>query len=96
MQKEDKFMIRVVSSLSKLMRFGEKEVLVEEGYPFTEILFFVKGEANIYKRLRLENKHTSWEEVILMGKLSEGDVFGEKYYMDKEVSGVKIVSIHRG
>lgn len=36
-------MIRVVSSLSKLMRFGEKEVLVEEGYPFSEILFFVKG-----------------------------------------------------
>lgn len=46
--------------------------------------------------MRLENKHGSWEEVILMGKLSEGDVFGEKYYMEKEVSGVKIVSIHRG
>jgi hypothetical protein len=36
-------MIRVVSSLSKLVQFGEKEVLVEEGHPFGEILFFVKG-----------------------------------------------------
>jgi CRP-like cAMP-binding protein len=75
-------MIRVVSSLSKLIKFGEKEVLIEEGYPFTEILFFVKGEVNVYKRLKLENKNgVSWEEVILMGKLCEGDVFGEKYYM---------------
>ena len=31
-----------------------------------------------------------------MDKLGEGDVFGQKYYMDKEPSGVKIVSVHRG
>ena len=97
MQKEEKFMVRVVSSLSKLVRFGEKEVLVEEGQPFSEILFFVKGEASVYKRLRLRGKAgVCWEEVVLMGRLSEGDVFGEKYYMDKESSGVKIVSTHRG
>ena len=46
--------------------------------------------------MKLENKSGVWEETILMGKLSEGDVFGEKYYMDKEPSGVKIVSVHRG
>lgn len=31
-----------------------------------------------------------------MGKMGEGDVFGEKYYMGKELSGVRIVSVHRG
>ena len=36
-------MVRIVSSLSKLVRFSEKEVLVEEGQPMNEILFFVKG-----------------------------------------------------
>jgi CRP-like cAMP-binding protein len=89
-------MIRIVSSLSKLVKFSDKEVIIDEGQPFNEILFFVKGEANIYKKLKLESKHGAWEETILMGKLSEGEVFGEKYYMDKESSGVKIVGVHRG
>ena len=31
-----------------------------------------------------------------MGKLCEGDVFGEKYYLEKEPSSVKIVGVHRG
>ena len=69
-------MIRIVSSLSKLVKFGEKDILVDEGQPFTDILFFVKGEANIYKKLKLQGKGGTWEETILMGKLSEGDVFG--------------------
>lgn len=46
-------MIRVVSSLSKLIKFNEKEIMVEDGQSFNDILFFVKGEANVYKRLRL-------------------------------------------
>lgn len=54
-------MIRVVSSLSKLVKFNENEVLVEEGQPFNEILFFVKGEANIYKKLKMEGKNGAWE-----------------------------------
>ena len=53
-------MIRVVSSLSKLVKFNEKQVLVEEGQPFNDILFFVKGEANIYRKLKLEGKHGVW------------------------------------
>ena len=56
----------------------------------------MKGEANIYKKLKLKGAKGVWEESILMGKLSEGEVFGEKYYMDKETSGVKIVSTYRG
>lgn len=36
-------MIRVVSSLSKLVKFGEKETLIDDGQPFNDILFFVKG-----------------------------------------------------
>jgi hypothetical protein len=36
-------MIRIVSSLSKLVKFKENEILVNEGMMFSEILFFVKG-----------------------------------------------------
>ena len=54
---------------------------MEEGQPCAEILFFSKGQANIYKRLKLENKSEVWYETILMGKLSDGDVFGEKFYV---------------
>ena len=43
---------------------------MEEGQPFPDILFFVKGEANIYKKLRLEGKNGVWDEPVLMGKLS--------------------------
>jgi hypothetical protein len=39
-------------------------------------LFFVKGEANVYKKLKLEGKSGVWDETILMDHLSEGDVFG--------------------
>ena len=53
-------MIRIVSSLSKLVRFGDKDLLVDEGQPFTDILFFVKGEANIYKKIKLEGRHGVW------------------------------------
>jgi hypothetical protein len=46
-------MIRIVSSLSKLVKFKENEILVNEGMMFSEILFFVKGEAIVYKTLKL-------------------------------------------
>ena len=89
-------MVRIVSSLSKLVSFGEKEVLVEEGQIMNEILFFVKGEALTYKRLKVRKGDAEWEETVMMGKLTEGDVFGEKHYMSREASGVRVVSAHRG
>lgn len=54
-------MIRVVSSLSKLVKFWEKETIMDDGQPFNDILFFVKGEANIYKKLKLMDKNSVWE-----------------------------------
>jgi len=36
-------MIRIVSSLSKLIKFKDDEVIITEGATFSEILFFVKG-----------------------------------------------------
>lgn len=36
-------MIRIVSSLSKLVKFKDNEVIINETNTFNEILFFVKG-----------------------------------------------------
>lgn len=44
-------MIRVVSSISKLYKFGQNEVIIDEGNIFNEIFFFMKGEAKVYRTL---------------------------------------------
>lgn len=44
-------MVRVVSSISKLCKFNQNEVIVDEGNMFNDILFFVKGEAKVYHTL---------------------------------------------
>lgn len=46
-------MIRVVSSISKLVKFEKNEILVDEGSMFNEILFFSQGEAKVYRTLEL-------------------------------------------
>jgi hypothetical protein len=89
-------MIRIVSSLSKLVKFKDNEVIVNEGSPFSEILFFVKGEAIVYKTLKLENNGVYFEETIEIDQLNEGDVFGEKFYLSKEISSIKILGKSRG
>ena len=47
-------MIRVVSSISKLQKFSQQEVIIDEGIMFSEIFFFVKGEAKVFKTLAFE------------------------------------------
>ena len=47
-------MIRVVSSISKLQKFSQHEVIIDEGVMFSEIFFFVKGEARVFKTLAFE------------------------------------------
>ena len=56
----------------------------------------MKGEALTYKRLKVRKGECEWEETVMVGKLAEGDVFGEKHYMSREGSGVRVVSAHRG
>lgn len=53
-ENESEFMIRVVSSISKLQQFSQGEVIIDEGIMFNEILFFVKGEAKVFKTLAFE------------------------------------------
>ncbi len=89
-------MIRIVSSLSKLVKFKDNEAIINEGSLFSEILFFVKGEAIVYKTLKLENNGVYFEETIEIDQLNEGDVFGEKFYLSKEISSIMIVGKSRG
>ena len=76
-------MIRVVSSISKLSKFTEGETIIDEGMFFYEILFFVKGEAKVFKTLNLCADDEIFCETIEINTLSEGDVVGEHFYSSR-------------
>ena len=63
---------------------------------FNQILFFIKGQAVVYKTLKLQNNGTYFQEMVQIDQLSEGDVFGEKFYLNKEISDIKVIAKNRG
>ena len=59
-------------------------------------MFFVKGEAKVFKTLNLCADGETFTETIEINTLSEGDVVGEHFYSSKEPSTIKIIGVNRG
>lgn len=89
-------MIRVVSSISKLCKFNQNEIIIDEGNMFNDILFFVKGEAKVYRTLYFENEEGPFTETIEIETLVEGNVYGEHFYTSKTPSTIRIIGTTRG